>query len=273
MCELLGMSCRQPTQLTFSLETLAAHSEFPSRQRDGWGIAFYAGLDIDLFREPAPASGSPLANFLAQHGPQTTLAIAHIRHATRGGISLANTQPFLRELGGRIHAFAHNGDLPNIEQAGNFCLDRFRPVGTTDSEHAFCSLMGEMARLGQSPCVEQRFEVLQGFAQSLRKLGPANFLYSDGETLFAHADRRMQSATHEVTAPGLYLYTCRCELPDEGIKTAGVSVAPGFQEVALVASVPLTTDSSAWRALDEGELLAISEGRLLTGCESENFHP
>ena len=263
MCELLGMSCRQPTQLTFSLEALASHSESPSRQRDGWGIAFYEGQDVELFREPIPASDSPLASFLAQHGPQTDLAIAHIRHATRGGVNLANTQPFLRELDGRIHAFAHNGDLPNIDQASNFSFGRFRPVGTTDSEHAFCSLMGKMALLGQKPSFEQRHEVVQRFAQSLRKLGPANFLYSDGEILFAYADRRMQSDTQEVTAPGLYLYTCLCELPDEGLKTAGVFVAPGFQEVALVASVPLTTDSSAWRALDEGELLAISEGRLL----------
>lgn len=264
MCELLGMSCRQPTQLTFSLETLASHSESPSRQRDGWGVAFYEGRDVELFREPIPASDSPLANFLTQHGPRTTLAIAHIRHATRGGIHLANTQPFLRELGGRIHVFAHNGDLPNIDKASNLSFGRFQPVGTTDSEHAFCSLMGQMALLGQNPSVEQRFEVVQRFAQSVRKLGPANFLYSDGEVLFVHADRRLQPGTQEVTAPGLYLYSCRCELPDEGVKTAGITVAPGFQEVVLVTSVPLTTDGSAWLALEEGELLAIAEGKLLS---------
>lgn len=262
MCELLGLSCRQPTQLTFSLETLAAHSELPSQQRDGWGVALYQGPDVELFREPVPASDSPLANFLAHHGPQTTLAIAHIRHATRGGVSLANTQPFLRELGGQIHTFAHNGDLPNIDQASHFGFGRFRPVGTTDSEHAFCSLMGKIALLGPNPSFEQRFEVVQRFAQSIRKLGPANFLYSDGVTLFAHADRRLQSGTQSVIAPGLYLYTCRCEVPEKGIRVAGISVAPGFQEVALVTSVPLTTEGSSWSALDEGELLAISEGRI-----------
>ncbi len=41
----------------------------------------------------------------------TRLLISHIRHATRGALSLANTQPFGREFGGRTHLFAHNGRL------------------------------------------------------------------------------------------------------------------------------------------------------------------
>ena len=44
----------------------------------------------------------------------TDLAISHIRHAARGSLSLANTQPFTRELAGRSHVFAHNGDLPGV---------------------------------------------------------------------------------------------------------------------------------------------------------------
>ena len=65
---------------------------------DGWGVAFYQGADVALFREPAGAAESALVRFLEEDGPETSLAISHIRHATQGNVSLANTQPFTREL-------------------------------------------------------------------------------------------------------------------------------------------------------------------------------
>ena len=120
MCELLAMSSSQPTRLTFSLRALAARGSLTSSTHDGWGVAFYQGPDVALFREPAAAADSALVRHLESHGPPTQLAVSHIRHATRGSVSLANTQPFVRELGGRTHVFAHNGDLPAIYR-GDAC--------------------------------------------------------------------------------------------------------------------------------------------------------
>jgi predicted glutamine amidotransferase len=277
MCELLGMSCRQPAQLTFSLETLASHSDPPGNQRDGWGAAFYQGSDVALFREPIAAGTSPLVRFLEQRGPRTTLAVSHIRHATRGAVSLSNTQPFMRELAGHMHVFAHNGDLPGIETSTNLAYDRYRPVGTTDSEQAFCALMERLTSIWKtpsaSPSLKQRLAVLAGFAADLRKEGPANFLYADGDTLFAHGDRRIQSVTGSVAAPGLYLYSCRCTNEEESVHALGLSVAPGFQEVVLIASVPLTDGHSDWRPFAENEIVAISEGRLLDIGTSSSASP
>ncbi len=265
MCELLAMSSRRSTRLTFSLEKLAAHSGLTGRYRDGWGAAFYQDNEVALFREPGPASDSPLVRFLEAHGPDTTLAISHIRRATRGAVILSNTQPFLRELAGRVHVFAHNGDLPGIERSGNLPFDRYRPVGATDSEHAFCALLGRVRGLWDSasplPPLAERLSVVSEFAADLRKLGPANFLYADGDTLFAHGDRRIQPTTGDITSPGLFLLSRRCADTDEPIHARGVSVAPGFQEVVLVASVPLTDEN--WRPLAEGELVTVSAGKLL----------
>jgi glutamine amidotransferase len=42
-----------------------------------------------------------------------------------------------------------------------------------------------------------------------------------------------------------------------------VSVAPGFQEVLLIASVPLTEEN--WRPFAEGELVAVSAGQVVGG--------
>lgn len=141
MCELLALSSSRPVNLTFSLETLAARGGAAGSSHDGWGVAFYQDTDVALFREPAAAADSPLVRFLETEGPATHLAISHIRHATQGGVCLANTQPFVRELGGRAHVFAHNGDLAGIFRCDALALGSHRPVGQTDSEHAFCALL------------------------------------------------------------------------------------------------------------------------------------
>jgi predicted glutamine amidotransferase len=55
---------------------------------------------------------------------------------------MKNCQPFVRELGGRVHVFAHNGDLDIGALRAKLPLGGFRPVGDTDSEYAFCALLG-----------------------------------------------------------------------------------------------------------------------------------
>lgn len=270
MCELLGMSSLRPTQLALSFQALAAHSGGASTTRDGWGVAFYQGNDVALYREPVAASDSPLVQFLRSRGPDTSLALSHIRHATRGARSLANTQPFVRELGGRTHVFAHNGDLPGVAGAANLAFEHHRPVGTTDSEHAFCALLERLhglwhAAVTPPPLAQRRF-VVSEFAADLRKLGPANFFYADGEVLFAHGHRRIQR-DGQIAAPGLWLWSCHCADPSEPVRASGVTVAPGFQEMVLLASVPLTDEP--WRPLGEGELVAVSAGRLMTCTDSD----
>jgi len=60
MCELLAMSCRHPARLTSSLTALASHASGDSRNRDGWGLAFYQGHDVALYRDTSPADNCPL---------------------------------------------------------------------------------------------------------------------------------------------------------------------------------------------------------------------
>lgn len=61
-------------------------------------------------------------------------------------------------------------------------ISHIRPVGESDSERAFCALLGRLAALwrGAAPSVEARLAEVRRFAADLRGLGPANFLYSDG---------------------------------------------------------------------------------------------
>ncbi len=262
MCELLAWSGSQPARLSFSLATLASHGAVDGAAPDGWGVAFYQGGDVALFRDAAPAGDSALVRTLASGGPVTPLAISHIRRATQGAVTLANTQPFARELGGRMHVFAHNGNLPGVWASAAMAIGRDRPVGQTDSEHAFCALMQRLAPLwggAGPPPLESRLAVLAAFAAELRALGPANFLYADGDTLFAHGHRRIQRPSGRVEPPGLWMLQRHCHPGDPIPDCPAISaMAAGPQTVTLVASVPLTDE--AWRPFAEGELVAIRAG-------------
>lgn len=265
MCELLAVSSSQAARLTFSLRRLAAHGAATDLAHDGWGVAFYQGVDAALFREPSAAAESALVRFLERHGPTTQLALSHIRHATWGAVQLSNTQPFVRELGGRTHTFAHNGYLTGINASPFFALDTDQPVGQTDSEHAFCALLSQMRSLWiqrDVPALSERMSLLSGFAAELRALGAANFLYADGDALFAHGHIRAGRLNGPLQAPGLWtLRRHRSPALPDPLHVAGVVAEHGESSAVLIASVPLTRE--AWQPMGEGDLIAVRAGRVV----------
>jgi glutamine amidotransferase len=231
-------------------------------------VAYHQGRDAWVIKEPAPASSSDLVQFIECHPLRSTLVISHIRRATCGDVSFENTQPYCRELAGRAHVFVHNGDLVEIHSCGELPLGRLRPMGTTDSEYAFCALLRLLEDLwlasAEVPTLEDRIEVVSWFARRIRAFGPANFLYWDGNALFAHAHRRRHAGEVGFRPPGLYTLCRTCAFEPSAPRIRGVSVVPAAekQRVFLVASVPLTDER--WQPLDEGELVVVSNGASLT---------
>jgi predicted glutamine amidotransferase len=265
MCELFCLSSRLPTSVTFSLRKFANRGGLGSHNVDGWGVAFHDGREARLYKEPEPAGDSPWLAFIQERRLPTRLLISHIRHATRGALSLANTQPFARELGGRTHLFAHNGRLEGIDDRFAASKGRFRPVGDTDSEMAFCLLLERLSSLWDGsavPPLAARLAVVTGLAADLRPLGPANFLYSDGEVVFGHGHRRTQ-VDGTIAPPGLWCLQRACAVDTEALAPAGVTIEPaaGPQEITLLASVPVTDEQ--WRPLAEGEIVVVADGQVV----------
>ncbi len=262
MCELFALSSEMPTTIRFSFERFATRGGRTARHADGWGVAFFEGNDVRVMREPVAAATSPLVRLIETDGPRATTVISHIRHATRGGRTLANTQPFARELAGRMHVFAHNGHLGEFVGRAELGGRRFQPIGETDSELAFCGLLDRLAALwigSVTPPIAKRLQVLRQFALELRAFGPANFLYSDGDALFAHGHRRTQ-ADGLIRPPGLSMLERQCIESQPDPRTDGISLVASPQSVVLFASVPLTDEP--WHAIEEGRLVAAQAGRL-----------
>ena len=197
MCELLGMSARHPTDVNHSLALLRPRGGELGPHTDGWGVAFYEGRAAQIFKEPVPAAESRCLAFIADYDFRSTIVIGHIRKAnpTQIGRASANTHPFSRELGGRSWVFAHNGKLPGVQDDQSFTLGRFRPIGETDSEHAFCFLLDRVAAAGDGRLLGPRElgAVLRAPVEALSRLGELNFLMSDGAHLVAFANAKLHS--------------------------------------------------------------------------------
>lgn len=264
MCELFGLSSSAPVGMTYALHEFATHGGLVHRNKSGWGIACRQDRDAILMKEPSPASDSVLVRFIESHPISTGTAIAHVRYATAGEPSYENTHPFIRELGGCSHVFAHNGGLPDIWKTLPLPPGGFQPIGDTDSEYAFCVMLERLRPLWRDPdklsALDDKLAVVADTAAILRKLGAANFLYSDGDTLIAHAHRRAWEEAGGFSAPrppGLStLMLTGAELSARGLH---VDSAEADVVMTAVASVPLTIDD--WEPLPEGTIVALCQGR------------
>ncbi len=259
MCELLGMECNVPTDIVFSFSGLALRGGASGDHADGWGLALYEGRAARVFLEPHAAARSPLASFVQRHPSKTLLAVAHIRKKTRGPVSLANTHPFVREAWGRHVVFAHNGTVKGVKKLDT---GRYRPVGTTDSERAFCALLHRVtSRLPEYPRDTTTLgRVIAEEGARIGEKGTFNFLLADGRHLFARAATRLAYLVRK--APFR-----RATLADEDLTIDFSEVTTPKDRVAVVATVPLTRDE-AWTLAKPGELWVFRGGQLRATLES-----
>ena len=139
MCELMALAFNEAMRSHFSFRGFIHRGATNS---DGWGIAHYPDdkFAAQIIKEPLPANHSTLATFLRDHQElRSRIFIAHVRRAT-SSVHYANTHPFSRVLRGREYIFAHNGSLDNGYKEA-LPVSPWSPLGSTDSEYAFCHLM------------------------------------------------------------------------------------------------------------------------------------
>ena len=252
MCELLGMSANVPTDICFSFAGLMQRGGGTGPHKDGWGIAFYEGKGARCFHDPNPSVDSKIANLIKEHPIKSHVVISHIRQANVGNICLENTHPFQRELWGFTWTFAHNGQLD--KSLFDLELGIYEPVGTTDSEYAFCWLLGQIRE--RFPKRPDNFVEVSAFiherCEQLRKLGVFNMLLTESTHLFAFCGSKLSWITRK--APFGEASLTDCELTVDFMK----ETTPN-DIVTVIATVPLT-DNEEWVALQPGELVTFVEG-------------
>jgi glutamine amidotransferase len=252
MCELLGMSANVPTDICFSFSGLMQRGGATGPHRDGWGIAFYEGRGVRFFHDPAPSVESAIARLVRSHPIKSHIVISHIRQANVGQICLENTHPFSRELWGRSWSYAHNGQLD--ARLYELPLEFYRPIGTTDSEYAFCWLLGQIRhRFPEQPeDISQLSDFIATLCDRLRGFGVFNMLLTESHYLFCYCTTKLSWITRRAPFGEARLKDCELTV-DFCHETTPLDV------VTVIATDPLT-DNERWQALHTGELCVFKDG-------------
>lgn len=251
MCQLLGMNANVPTEIRFSFEGFSRRGGATDHHRDGWGIAFFEGAGARLFIDSRSTVDSPVAELVRNYPIHSLNVIAHIRKATRGPVALVNTHPFMRELWGRYWVFAHNGTLKEFSPR---LQGRYRPVGQTDSELAYCWILESLRRLypRQQPPLTELHGALRDAARELSRFGVFNFLLSNGDVLFAHCSDHLWYLVRKAPFGTAHLV-------DEDITLDFSTLNAPHERIAIIATQPLT-DNEPWVRFAPGDLKLFHHG-------------
>lgn len=252
MCQLLGMNCATPTDITFSFRGFSQRAGITSDHCDGFGIAFFEDKACRLFVDNQSAVESPIAELVRNYPIKSRNVIAHIRKATQGKINLENSHPFSRELWGRQWIFAHNGDLHDFNPE---LIGRFTPVGNTDSERAFCYLLEQLVvRFGYTePSLDDVFQLLEELSPQIAEYGTFNFCLSNGQALFSYATTKLHWLVREYPFKPAQLIDLDVEVDFSQVTTVE-------DRVAVITTEPLTQNET-WTAFKAGEMILFQAGR------------
>ena len=262
MCQLLGMNCNTPTDIGFSFTGFSKRGGLTDHHTDGFGIGFFEGRGLRLFLDDKPSAQSPVAELVRNYHIKSENVIAHIRKASQGINSLENTHPFQREMWGGYWLFAHNGQLrPSF--APDFNGKAYRPVGSTDSEQAFCDLLNRLrAQFPDRPCPNTLFDALAELCAEIRAHGMFNFILSDGRVMYAHASTLLYYITRQPPFGQAHLI-------DEDMAIDFAKVTTPNDRVTVITTLPLT-DNETWRQFACDELMMFDHGKLVRRHRPEN---
>ncbi|HEY3806158.1 MAG TPA: class II glutamine amidotransferase [Kofleriaceae bacterium] len=258
MPNLLAMSFEGELAPSFTLHCLDAGRTLP----DGWGLGYYPAGEPSaaILKEPAPPQASMRSQLaLSWEQVASPLFVLHIRHATWGALSDANTQPFSRTWGRRDWLMAHAGSLDRrLEDVAG----PFEPVGSTDTEQIFCRLLNQLAEKNWKSLADADKGELASWLAALGELGGMTMCLTDGRDLLVHADRRGAPLWIGELAPP---YT-RVAFGDADLEVDLTKRGAKSRKGVLVCTEELGGELGSavqWHQMSPGQLLIVREGAVI----------
>jgi predicted glutamine amidotransferase len=256
MCRLFGMSAGdQRVHATFWLLGAPDSLRMQSRMNaDGTGLGFFdeAGLP-QVDKMPIAASADQAFASDARLVCSRTF-VAHVRHATNGPLTSANTHPF--SMDGRL--FPHNGVLGDMPKLERRLGDELRRVGgETDSERFFALITSQIDSHGGDVAAGIRAAVrwvvdelpvvsINFVLATATDLWALRFPATD--TLFVLERPAGGASTGQAgTAP----------LAQSGSHGTRVESAAGHSRPLVVVASERMDDEPGWREIRSGELIHV----------------
>jgi len=225
----------------------------------GWGFAWYPMDDeaAVVVKDPNATHETPMTRVLRDWDRFRSCVFLCHTHGAAKRIAQQDTHPFQRTFGGRDWVFAHTGDLGRQRLRDELPIDdaSFEPLGSTDSEHAFCWLLLQIKNAGARNLAEVDRAALHGWLHQLDEFGTGSYLLSDGRDIVAYSDREGKHPLHRL----------RRKPPHERtvLKNDHIVVDVGDpydinRTMALIAASPLSEEG--WKKLADGEMIVMRRG-------------
>lgn len=272
MPNLLAISFEGTLAPSFDLRCLHPGKRLP----DGWGIGYYPGGEPSacVLKEPAPRAGSIRSELVkAWEHLESAVFVLHIRTATWGAISDANTQPFCRTYAGRDYLFGHSGSLLHRLADRAESSPAFQPVGSTDTEVVFCELIARLAAEGKRSLGDVEPRVLLSFFDELAEHGGMTSVLTDGRDLVVYADRKQESTIFLASVVPPYE---RVVIGDDDLGVDLFGRGTKTRKGVIVASNPLPAEPGielSWKPIEAGRLLVVREGAIVADAGPSDGPP
>ena len=228
----------------------------------GWGFGWYPNNNQGAIvaKDPAARDTRILTEALMDWEKfRSTVFICKVMKGAKGYTN-HETQPFSRSFAGRDWLFMHKGDLDKTKlQALHSNKSRFlEPLGRTDSEIAFCYLLGLMQDSNIRKLADIKPEVLLVWFEQFDQLGSADMILTDGNSLVCF------HGTHSQTN----MYYTRRKPPsklnafDSEIASIDLKDPRDTYRTALIFSSS-SFPQGDWHQMQSGQLLISRRGSLI----------
>ncbi|TDJ59678.1 MAG: transglutaminase [Nitrospina sp.] len=225
----------------------------------GWGFGWYPNDDYgaSIIKDAMANDTQALLNAL-QDGTsfRSTIFMCKVKGSGKE-YTQHDTQPFRQSFGGYDWLFLHNGQLDRtaLKELHNDPSGLLEPMGKTDSELAFCFLLGKLLAGSAKGLTDIRGSELLAWMEELDELGTVDLVVSDGRSLAIYHGKNSERNLyfHRVLPsekPPVFeseLVSLNLEDPRDSLRT-----------VFLVTSFQL--DGASFQPMEPGRLIIVRRG-------------
>ena len=224
MCELLGFSSKEPTDIKPLVREFFSHGK---DNPHGWGL-----MDGDrIYKSCERADLSDrLSGLIEKLEPQKDF-LGHIRFATVGTIKDENCHPFRsQDITGRTWTLIHNGTIYSASRLIPFMSQQ---SGDTDSERLFLYLMQLLDEAQEQGGLDEqkRCELIDKLVRELSPRNKLNLMIFDGELLYVHKNMKQTMKYRRYGSGYVFATTALDDTHWEDVPTAQLLVFKAGERV------------------------------------------
>ncbi len=238
----------------------------------GWGFGWYPEdhSSAMVTKDPAARGEQVLVDAITDWSNfRSTTFFCKVRGASKG-YNHTQTQPFSRSFAGRDWLFMHNGDVDKLEleKLHGKKTRLLEPLGSTDSELAFCNLLTQLQEGNARRISDVDPETLHSWFKRFDSLGSSDMFLSDGDSIVCF---------HGTQSPK-QMYHTRIQPPDNQdvyeSEAARISLSDPrdtYRTALIVSSSPFT--GGEWMQMQPGQMIVIRRGAIIWDSAPEHHQP